>query len=217
VQLQAMLDIRETADRAVTWFLTRLGRAPKLGTDIPAFTREVEKLRANIETILPANLKALVQQRRENGLAAGLPKDIAQDVAILPVLSSAFDIIRVSMDRKTDITATARTYFETGEYFYIDWLREGAENIPATDRWSQESRNGLIDQLYSCQSSLAIRILKDLGTAAGKDKTVEAWVNGHSDEAAHVSTLLGTIQASGGLDLAKLMIAVQRLRQISGA
>lgn len=217
VQLQAMLDIRETADRAVTWFLTRLGRAPKLGTDIPAFTREVEKLRANIETILPANLKALVQQRRESGLAAGLPKDIAQDVAILPVLSSAFDIIRVSMDRKTDITATARTYFETGEYFYIDWLREGAENIPATDRWSQESRNGLIDQLYSCQSSLAIRILKDLGTAAGKGKTVEAWVKGHSDEAAHVSTLLGTIQSSGGLDLAKLMIAVQRLRQISGA
>lgn len=217
VQLQAMLDIRETAERAVTWFLTRLGRAPKLGTDIPAFTREVEKLRANIETILPANLKTLVQQRRESGLAAGLPKDIAQDVAILPVLSSAFDIIRVSMDRKTDITATARTYFETGEYFYIDWLRDGAENIPANDRWSQESRNGLIDQLYSCQSSLAIRILKDLGTSAVKGKSVETWIKSHNDEAAHVSGLLGTIQSSGGLDLAKLMIAVQRLRQISGA
>jgi glutamate dehydrogenase len=217
VQLQAMLDIRDTASRAVTWFLTRLGRAPKLATDIPAFRREVEKLHSNIDSILSPNLRALVQQRLDDALGAGLPKDIAHNVAVLPVLNSAFDIIRVALDRKTDITATARAYFEAGEYFHIDWLRNEAENIPATDRWSQESRDGLIDQLYSCQSDIAVRILADTVGKGSLDGIVEAWVRSHTGEASHITTLLGTIQSSGSLDISKLMIAVQRLRHLAGS
>ncbi len=209
VQLQAMLDIRDTADRAVTWFLTRLGRPAKLSTDIPAFSREVEKLRKNVAAILPPNLKTLVDQRLRDGLTAGLQKDLAQDVAILPVFNSAFDIIRVALDRKTDMTRTARAYFETGEYFHIDWLRDMAEQIPATDRWAQESRDGLIDQLYSCQTAIAVRILN------GSNGNVGEWAAEHNHEVTHITALLDSIQASGSLDISKLMIAVQRLRHLA--
>ncbi|HEY8190968.1 MAG TPA: NAD-glutamate dehydrogenase domain-containing protein, partial [Alphaproteobacteria bacterium] len=162
IQLSSMLDIRETAGRAVTWFLTRLGRELTLSKDIPTFTREIEKLRTSIDTLLPSDMKDMINLNEQTMIKAGLPESLARDLAVLPILDSGFDIIRVALDRKTDLQETARAYFETGAAFHIGWLRREAENIPATDRWSQESRDTLIDQLYSAQAGLAIRILKEM-------------------------------------------------------
>jgi glutamate dehydrogenase len=212
-QLQAMLELRETTGRAVTWFLTRLGRAPKLSTDIPAFSREIKKLREQALTILSPNLKALVKMRHDIARESGLPVDIAKDISILPVFDSAFDIIRTAVEQKTDIVVTAKSYFETGEHFHIDWLREEAEKIPAHDRWSQESRDGLIDALYRAQTDLAVRVLKDSGK---NGNSLKSWLVAHKIESEHIITLLESMKGTGSLDMPKLMIAVQKLQQLAG-
>ncbi len=72
-QLEAMLDIRGTSSRAITWFLTRLGRAPKISTDIPAFRKEIEKLRANIDGSVTPTMKTMIQGRYDRAREAGLP------------------------------------------------------------------------------------------------------------------------------------------------
>jgi len=211
-QLQAMLEIRETTSRAIMWFLTRLGRTPKISTDIPTFRREIEKLRSSIKMILSPGLTQLVEDRYIVARDGGLPEDVARNLSILPVFDSAFDIIGAAIGQKADIVPKANAYFETGEYFSIDWLRQEAEAIPAHDRWSQESRNGLIDSLYRAQTGLAVRILRDLK----KGETVKTWVNAHSTESDHIISLLEAMRLSGSLDLPKLMIAVQRLQQLAG-
>lgn len=211
-QLQAMLDTRETTIRSITWFLTRLGRAPDLAKDIPAFHREVEKLRENVQYILSPNLKAFIEDRYQTAREGGLPETVARSVSILPVFDSAFDIIRTAIDQKADIVATAKSYFETGEFFNIDWLRRQGEDIPAHDRWSQESRDVLIDSLYRAQTDIAVRILKE---SKKKNWSVHDWAKLHHDESTHITNLLETLRQSGSLDLSKLMIASQRLQQLA--
>ena len=217
VQLNAMLDLRETSARAITWFLTRLGRAPKLSSDIASFRKEVDTLRANADQAMSPKLKAHVTERYEQAIKNGLPKDVSRDLSILPVLDSAFDIIRVALDRKGDITATARAYFEVGEIFHIDWLRAGAENIPASDQWSQEARDGLIDQLYQTQAAIAVKILSASSPkSTAKPDIVAEWISAHTAEAGHIRGILDAMQAAGAPDLPRLMIATQRLQQLAG-
>jgi glutamate dehydrogenase len=201
VQLNAMMDLRGTSGRAVTWFLTRLGRAPKLSTDIPSFSKQMEKLKANADKAMTATLKMTVDARYQQSIADGLPEDIARDISLLPVLDSGFDIIRVTAERKGDIISTAKAYFTIGEAFHIDRLRDAAGTIPANDRWSQEARAGLIDSLNSIQSTLALRQLKGDVTTTDIESA---------------QTLIESILSSGAADMARLMIAVQRLQKISG-
>ena len=197
----------------MTWFLTRLGRPLKLSTDISVFSREVQKLRDKAQSILPPKLKAQVKERYDQAREGGLPDDLAHDISILPVLDSAFDIIRAALDQKADIVATAKSYFQTGEHFHMDWLREEAVKIPAHDRWSQESRDGLIDALYQTQTALSIRVMRE---AKAKGGGLQSWIDAHKAESNHIIGLLESMRNSGALDLSKLMIAVQKLQQLAG-
>lgn len=208
VQLQAMLDIRDMAARAITWVLTRMGRATKLSTDIAAFRKDVERLRPNLIASLPPALAAVVETAYQAALQNKVPQGIARDLSLLPVLDSAFDIIRVAADCKADLAVAASTYFAVGETFHIEWLRAGAENLPASDAWSQEARNGMIDQLYTLQSALTVKILKDRLSVAD-------WVEANKADADHVRSLLDGIAVEGVLDLPRLLIATQRLQNLS--
>ncbi|MBI2235152.1 MAG: NAD-glutamate dehydrogenase, partial [Micavibrio aeruginosavorus] len=200
VQLRAMMGLQETADRAITWFLTRLGRTPNLAKDIPAFREQVDKLRAGADGALPAGLKAIVAQRLQDALGNGLPEKVARDISLLPVLDSAFDIIRITAERKGNIAAAAKAYFRVGEYFHVDSLRAGAEAIPAADRWAQEARSGLIEQLYGVQAALAVQYLKEPEETA---------------EAQSIKGMIESILNTGTIDTPRLMIAIQRLQQLA--
>jgi glutamate dehydrogenase len=212
IQLQAMMELQETCGRAVTWFLTRLGRTPKLSTDIPAFSKEVAKLRRDITKALSPELAKRVDDRYALSQQHGFPEDIARDLSILPVLDSAFDIIRLALDQKTEITATALTYFTLGERFHIDWLREGAERLPVPDQWAQEARNGLIDQLFRIQTGITLRVLKQTGGKAGQG--ADLWLEAHHAQAAPVCALIESMKTGGAPDMPRLMIAAQRLQQL---
>ena len=200
-QLDAMMELQQISSRAITWFLTRLGRAPKLSTDIPAFSKQIEKLRDGAEGAMTEKMRLAVAARYKQALENGMPKDIARDLSLLPVLDSGFDIIKVAAERKGDMIATAKAYFIAGEDFCIDRLRVAAASIPANDRWSQEAKTGLMEQLNAIQAGLAQKTLKD---PAAKSAVALA------------QPLLEAILADGAPDMARLMIAVQRLQQMAG-
>lgn len=215
-QLQAMLDIRATTNRAVRSILTRLGRAPDLGRDVPAFSDGVAAVRRGIDRALPANLSALVADRYDHTLRAGFGEVLARDLSHMAVLDSVLDAARIAMERKTKPVDTARIYFDVGAAFHLDWLRAGAENLPAADQWSQQARGGLIDQLYRAHSALVVAALRHAGARATPDQAVALWLGSKgADPLRQACAQLEAMQASGPVDLPRLMIAVQRLTDVA--
>jgi glutamate dehydrogenase len=158
-----------------------------------------------------------IADRMRTFIGDGLPSDIAKQIALMPVLASACDIIKISLAKETDLLTTARTYFELGERFHLGWLRSQAKFINSDDHWHNEATNGLVDQLFSCQAGITIRILKDTDGKDNRGKTLlQNWLERNENLAKQFDPLLAELKRAGTIDLPMLVIAEQRLRGLYG-
>lgn len=217
VQTKAMREIANLARHAITWFLTRLGRNVDIGKDIKDFKSGIESLRGNLDDVMNQSLKKEIKERIRSYKGDGLPDDIAEQIALMPVLASACDIIRISIENKSDILIAARTYFELGERFHFGWLRQQAKYLHSDDHWHNEATNGLVDQLYSCQAGMTIRILSDTKGQNNRGKTLlQNWLDDNENLANQFDPLFSELRRAGTIDLSMLVIAEQRLRGLYG-
>ena len=225
LQLKAMREIAHLAEYAVTWLLTRLGNSADIGREIKNYGKAIQELRANAHNFLPDGLKSTIGQRLASYQRDGLPPELAQEIAFLPALSSACYIIRISLENKTELMTTARAYFDLGEQFHLDWLRQQARYMNSEDPWQVEATDGLIDQLYGCQAGLTLRILRDMGKdratktkstgkAESKEGLVSGWMREHAHEVKPLEPFFAQLKRAGTVELSMLVIAEQRLRHL---
>jgi len=217
VQLKAMKEVIKLIEHAITWFLTRLGREIDLSKDLQNYSEPIKELRKAADKLVTPQLQENINQRIRAEQQSGLPEDLARQIGIMPVLYSACDIIRTSIEKKTDLLATARTYFEMGEEFHLDWLRSQAQYLPSKNHWQAEANAGLVDQLYSCQAGLTVRVLQDTNGEGSEDKSAtKLWLESHETSLRQTRAMLEELRRSGTIDLSMLIIAEQRLRNLYG-
>ncbi len=219
VQLKAMAQMAGMMTRETLWFLTRLGRAPDMKKDTAAFGAGIRTLYKHFDQLAPASLALAVEQRTAAGINDGLPEALARQIALIPTMAAAFDIIRTSTDTRADLPLTGRIYFALGEYFHIDWLRRQARFMQAEDRWAAEAIDGMIDELHQCQAGLTAHILQSRGKTektGGKADIVDEWVSAHAPQARQLEPLFEEMRRAGSIDLPMLLIAGQRLRALYG-
>ncbi len=220
VQLRALHETARMTDRAVTWFLTRYGRNLDINRDIAKFEEGINAVRASMNKVVPKELLQTIQTLARTGIQDGLPEKLAHDISLMPILGSACDIIRISNDHKATIPLIAKIYFEIGEYFHLDWMRQQGRYLTADDRWSAEALGGIIDHLYTCQAGITIRILKDMGKElAGNvpaESILDKWLSAHGQQAKALEPLFIDLRKGGHVDLPVLVIAEQRLRNLYG-
>ncbi len=221
VQLQALRDTASLAHSGVNWLLTRMGRELDISADTEIFRKGVNALKAQIENFMTREMRQGIELRAKHARTEGLPEDLSLAIAYLPLYVSAFDIIQISTENETEIALTARTYFEVGEHFNIDWLRKKAHYLCADDRWTAEALGGLNDQLYSCQAGLTVRILNDVCsdrvcTDLSADSIVSSWISEHKHQARQLEPLFADMRRAASIDLPMLMIAEHKLRALYG-
>lgn len=218
VQLRAMKDIARMAQRETIWFLTRFGQKPDISRDTQAFRKDVHELRDALPGVVTKELESAIAQKVNTGIADGLPRALAHHLALIPSLGASGDIIRISRDEKADIPLTARIYFELGEFFHLDWLRQQARFLNVDDRWSAEALSGLVDQLYGCQAGLTVRILHDTKGRLrnGGGGIVRKWLESRAGQAEQYEIFFAELRRAGTPDLPRLLIAEQNLRQLYG-
>ena len=133
-------------------------------------------------------------------------------------MGAACDIIRSSLDCNADITLTAKTYLEVGEKFHINWLSKQANYLNADDRWAEEALSGLVEQLYMSQANITTHILQTMKglsrSLKGKQSLVEKWLEKNESRLKILDPVIEDMRSAGAIDIAKLIIAEQRLRNV---
>ncbi len=220
VQLKAMREIAHLAEHGITWFLTRLGRHMDIDADAATFSAGIKELSKHLDELVTDSLLSSIKQRQVALVKDGLPETLAHQIALMPVLSSACDIIKISGERDTNLKNTARTYFELGERFHLDWLRSKVRYLPREDHWSSEAANGLMDQLYGSQAGMTIRILRDINGKSKKipadQSLVDLWLEEFGAHFKQLDSLFVELKRSGTVDLTMLTVAEQRVRSLYG-
>ena len=215
VQLKAFREIAFMIERTVAWLLARIGQDLDINRDIAAFEKGIDILKKNFESVVTPGLLWTIQQNAKANVTNGLPEKLSNEIALMPLLGSACDIIRISVTQKADLPVIARIYFELGEHFHLDWMRTQAGYIPANDHWTIEALDGVVDSLYAAQAGLTVKIIHDMGKSAGgkkKDGIVAQWIAEHGAQADVMEPLFSDMRKASSIDLPMLMIAEQKLR-----
>lgn len=216
VQLRAFREIAHMTERTVAWLLARIGYDLDINRDIAAFEKGIEILKKNFDSVVTPGLLWTIKQNAKANQSNGLPEKLSHEIALMPLLGSACDIIRIAVTQKADLPVIAKIYFELGEHFHLDWMRTQAGYITANDHWTIEALDGVVDSLYAAQAGLTVKILSDMGKKAkngkSKDGIVPQWLSEHGAQAKVIEPIFADMRKASSVDLPMLMIAEQKLR-----
>ncbi|HUO94077.1 MAG TPA: NAD-glutamate dehydrogenase [Rhizomicrobium sp.] len=211
--------IAELLRRLGLWFVVNVDESADLGETIARYKAGVEKLRGTFATLVSPyeahDTEARIAQLRD----AGVPLDIAEDVAVLPLLASAPEIVMLATARKLPIDLVAGAYFALGATIGLDRLRGLAARISGGEHWDRLAVRRIVDDLYAGQRGLvgdALKNAKDATTRAQGAELVKAWADAHADALARTKSFLAELERTGDLSIAKLTLANSQIHELVG-
>jgi glutamate dehydrogenase len=215
MQATLLQAVNQLIERATLWLLRGLEHPINIGGAIEEFQPGIQQLKKIIKDVAPQEVIERVEYRVQRYAGEGVPVDLARRVAYLLLLISSFDIVRTEMLCHVKIADVARLYFRVGEIFGLGWLRFGAEQLPAENHWQKLASAAMIEELYTHQKGITLRIVNGNG---GGNGSLEAWMKSNPSLMEQTRQMMNELEAAEQVDLSMLAVASRHLSSLaSGA
>src|SRR5206468_2377699 len=129
--------IAEILRRLGLWFVVNLPATAELTPTIAFHRAGVEALRGTFHSLVSPFEAHDTEGRIAELKDAGLPLDVAEDVAALPLMGTAPEIAQLARLHGLNVDVVAGAYFAMGATVGIDRLRGLANRITAREHWDR--------------------------------------------------------------------------------
>jgi glutamate dehydrogenase len=217
VQGELRTEATRLAERTTRWLLRQpdlvAEPAPAVAAVRDRFAEPVAAVRAALPKWLlgveAETYAARVTQLHE----AGVPPELAAEVAAAPLLPAALDLAVVVERTGAPVTLAGQVMQSLVERLGLVPLRELVIALPRDRRWPSMARASLRDDLAAETSSLTEDILSARASDGDQpQQLVAAWVEGWDATQARSAAQLADIAAGDRHELAELLVAVRTLR-----
>jgi len=192
-------------ERVTVWLLRNL----TLPLELDKVTKELFPAIAEVEKYAPTLHSELTRRAADKLFARltgqGVPIKLAEKIAGLELMSSAFDIITVAKQTGIPIAAVGKIYFELGARLRLGWLRICAGRITAASHWERLAVQAMVGDLYDEQRRLTFAVIEE-------SKSVPAWEEAHAAHLERYNRFMDDMKASEVRDIPKLMVAIRHVR-----
>ncbi len=217
VQTAAMRDIKTLIERAALWFINNRSHPLDITANIERFQPGAAALAKGLGQVASAEDLEHIERRRKDFEERGLPAKLAEEIARLPLLGAAPDIVRVAGGAAAAVPDAARVYFGIGARFGFDWLRDAARGIEAQTPWQRQAIQSMVDELYGLQYDLVTHVMDAAGGLGMAEVVVDVWADAHKSAVERTEQMLGDMRASGAPDIAMMAVAISQLRLLVGS
>ena len=216
VQTALHLAVLDLIGRATVWFATSAGESLDMAT-VEAFRPGIAALSAELERHMSKAMCMRTEQSAAQYAADGVPAKLARGVAQLDILYSGCDIVRIARDSDEPVGDAAQAYFQVGERFGFDSLREIADAIIPENEWQSAASAAIVDNLHNHQAKLTGVLIGAAGAAASLTGALGQWEQHRTHQVSRLRQVLGDIERSGSADLAMLSVAESHIRSLCAA
>jgi glutamate dehydrogenase len=206
LQLGLYAAIQDLLVSRMLWYVRNVDFKAGLDSVIARFGPSIREIVAGLDKTLPEDLQAGRGKRRQDLIDAGVPADLAGELADLDALVSAPDIVTVAERTGRTIGDAAATFFAAEANFRLDRLIAAARSVPANDNYERLAIDRAVDQIAAAERRLAVDML---ATGQCGQQAASDWLAAHP-EATRIRRSVEEI-AAGGLTLAKLTVAANLL------
>jgi glutamate dehydrogenase len=220
VQTGMYTDVAEILRRLGLWFITNVPANADLASTIALYRAGVEELRGTFHSLVSPYEAQDTEDRIKRLQDAGAPLDVAEDVAVLTLMSSSPEIAQLAHSKGLAVDLVAGAYFAMGAAVGIDRLRGLAARISATQHWDRLAIRRIVDDLFAGQRALTAEALASIsdgksGTRADGATAVRTWADARGETLERAKGFLDALERSGDLSIAKLTLANSQIRELA--
>ncbi len=213
-QIDALMKIWALLRHISRWLLNRPGTTLDITELVQRYQPGMDQLRAALPNELTDTSKASWGVDLEKWQDLGFGDALARNLATIPVLEIAMDVIETAQDSGRPVEHVARVFFELGEALDIEFLRAQIEKLPVESRWHAQARGALRDELAVQQRAMVGQILASEQGKQGADGAVAAWLDRDDPQLQFTRGMLDEIRGVD-VDYPIASVALRRLAQIA--
>ncbi|WP_420714094.1 NAD-glutamate dehydrogenase [Gordonia sp. SL306] len=200
--------------RASRWLLAFRPQPLAMAAEITRYGERVAELSALLDSWFGASSAFDVDARVDRYQAAGVPQDLAHDVAVSLHRFCLLDIIDASEIADREPVEVGELYFAVMEHFGLEELLTAVSDLAYGDRWHALARLALRDDMHGALRALTLKILEVGEPDESAAEKIDEWEFSHTSRLSRVRTMLADITESDTLDLAVLSVAARQLRSV---
>ena len=214
-------DIAEILRRLGLWFITNVPAGADLAATIALYRGGVEALRGTFAGLVSPFEAQHTEARIAELETAGAPLDVAEDIAVLPLMGGTPEIASLAHARGLSLDLVAGAYFAMGAEVGLDKLRGLAHRIVGGEHWDRLAIRRIIDDLFAGQRLLTEHALAYLdkekisGNRSDGANAVAAWAAAHGDALGRTKSFLSALEQAGELSVAKLTLADSQIHELA--
>ena len=207
LQLDLYAAVQRLLRDRVVWFLRHVDLTRGLADLVTHYRDGIAAVDAALDGALTADALSARDGRMAELVTAGVPDKLARQLASLPALTAAPDIVLVAERTGKNIADVTATYFAAESFFQLDRITRAAREIKVSDYFDRLALDRALDSIGDAERRMAAAMT---GEAAAGAAAVDAWV---AMRAADVQRIRAAVQeiANSGLTLSKLTVAASLL------
>ena len=216
------LVVAAALERCVLWILANCDPSWSSSEIIDWLGEPLRELRVALPDILPREQLADLEARQSAHESAGLPGELARQIAATDSLDQLLPASRLARDTAMSAPVAGAVYFRVSEQIDYRWLREQLSRLAGTDMWAQRAAKTMRLELEHAVTAMSCGVLDRLGQAVGGDpelvkgddieRALEEYLKQHEPRLARIHHALQEVRAMDVPTLPALMVIVHTIR-----
>lgn len=202
--------------RTIRWLLLNQ-RDLSIRQHVELFTRGISQLDTHLLNLLTDEERTALEQKSENWVNVGVPQDIAQRIALMPVLFPLLNIIKTTHTCRGNLQQIARLYFQLSRRLELESLHDVINDFPADSQWMSLAIAAAKGSLYTQQRTLVLNIYRFNRHARQPMDSLDAWFETHSVAIARWQTIFMTMKGSHPYEHSMLAVVIRELNELANA
>lgn len=214
VQYQSLHHIRQLLNLATRWFLRNRRSVGDLTKIINHYAPAIQTLESLVPKLISGITKTYMESVIEQFTTSGLPRSVAEQIAITRGMYTALNVIEVGTLHKFDLVQTAKVYFDVGAQFNFVWFRDQIANDSREGHWNSLARLTLRDELDLLQRGLTIVILQSEKKTKRPENMIASWMTKQQRVRDRWEKLLAMLHGSNSVDYTMFFVALRELAEL---
>ncbi|MEM0911697.1 MAG: NAD-glutamate dehydrogenase [Pseudomonadota bacterium] len=215
LQLRVLDDMRRTLRRTCRWYLRHGDTDLSIEDAIKKYRDAFVTISDNLTSYLVQEEVDEVNERAEQLISSGFPKEAAHRVARLSNLFSCLDLAHIAEQEKRSVDLVARLYYQLGHDFELHWFLQQITNQSVDNHWQALARASYREELDWQQRALTIVLLNFAPKTKNADKILTSWKEDNHIKLGRWHTMMAEFKTSGTHEFAKFSVALRELMLLS--
>ncbi|MGU3294205.1 NAD-glutamate dehydrogenase [Williamsia sp. M5A3_1d] len=211
---EMLIYLRRLLFRASRWLIATRPQPLAIAAEIARYSGRVADLDARLPDWLGETTRTDIADRARGWTQAGVPADVADDVAASLHRFCLLDIVDAAEISDRDVDEVGELYGTLLEYLHVEQLLSAVSALDSGDRWQSLARLALRDDLFAVVRAVTLEVLAVGEPEETPQEKIAEWELHNASRLARARATLTEIEASGHWDLATLSVAARQLRSV---